>query len=252
MRPASCPTSTPFSSGSGHSAAARSRSRRPRASVPRPRLIFAAPLQLGMLAEHELADLFLAERLTRPGLRRPAPGRHAARLSARRPARRLGRRARPGAAARRRRLPSDPADVGTDRVRAAAALLAAEELPREKHRDKKVVAYDLRPLLLDLRVLEADPAAAGEGFVAPDMPVAVAWMRLRHTQDRAAAGPRRWSRRWPTSSASRCSVRPGRANRRPRGQSEPEPAGAADRDSPTRARAPVERGRTRRLGLAGR
>jgi len=32
---------------------------------PRPRLIFAAPLPLGMLAEHELADVFLAERLTR-------------------------------------------------------------------------------------------------------------------------------------------------------------------------------------------
>ena len=29
----------------------------------RPRLVFAAPLQLGMLAEHELADLYLAERL---------------------------------------------------------------------------------------------------------------------------------------------------------------------------------------------
>jgi len=25
---------------------------------PRPKLVFAAPLQLGMLAEHELADLF--------------------------------------------------------------------------------------------------------------------------------------------------------------------------------------------------
>ena len=36
---------------------------------PRPKLVFAAPLQLGMLAEHELADLFLAERLTAPDLR---------------------------------------------------------------------------------------------------------------------------------------------------------------------------------------
>ncbi|HEY5472404.1 MAG TPA: TIGR03936 family radical SAM-associated protein, partial [Candidatus Limnocylindrales bacterium] len=36
---------------------------------PRPKLVFAAPLQLGMLAEHDLADLFLAERLTSPDLR---------------------------------------------------------------------------------------------------------------------------------------------------------------------------------------
>ncbi len=36
---------------------------------PRPKLVFAAPLQLGMLAEHELADLFLADRLTAPDLR---------------------------------------------------------------------------------------------------------------------------------------------------------------------------------------
>jgi radical SAM-linked protein len=36
---------------------------------PRPRLVFAAPLPLGMLAEHDLADLFLYERLTRPDLR---------------------------------------------------------------------------------------------------------------------------------------------------------------------------------------
>jgi hypothetical protein len=47
---------------------------------PRPKLIFAAPLQLGMLAEHELADLFLAERLTAPGSARPAGGGDAARL----------------------------------------------------------------------------------------------------------------------------------------------------------------------------
>ncbi|MGZ6267103.1 MAG: TIGR03936 family radical SAM-associated protein, partial [Candidatus Limnocylindrales bacterium] len=35
----------------------------------RPKLVFASPLQLGMLAEHELADVYLAERLTAPALR---------------------------------------------------------------------------------------------------------------------------------------------------------------------------------------
>jgi radical SAM-linked protein len=157
---------------------------------PRPRLIFGAPLQLGMLAEHELADLFLSERLTRLGL--------VARLDAGMPS---GYRlidvhdvwvgapalATQLAAAdyRLTLLGAPPQDLG----RAAAALLAAPELKREKHRDKKVVAYDLRPLVLDLRVLEADPAAAVEGFVAPDMPVAVVWMRLRNSQELGSGRP---------------------------------------------------------------
>ncbi len=40
----------------------------------RPKLAFAAPLSLGMLAEHELADLVLAERLTAPDLRQRLAG----------------------------------------------------------------------------------------------------------------------------------------------------------------------------------
>ena len=36
---------------------------------PRPRLIFAAPLPLGMLAEHELADLFVSSASPRREMR---------------------------------------------------------------------------------------------------------------------------------------------------------------------------------------
>jgi hypothetical protein len=80
---------------------------------------------------------------------------------------------------------------------AARRLLAASTLRREKHREKKVTAYDLRPLLLDLRVGPADAAAAGTSGAAlantvdaDDVTVASAaepaaglWMRLRNSQE---------------------------------------------------------------------
>jgi radical SAM-linked protein len=148
---------------------------------PRPRVVFAAPLQLGMLAEHELADLFLAERLTLPDLR--------ARLTAGMP---RGYRVVDlrdewvGAPALAPQLVA--ADyrmvlLGVERAAADAAiraLLTAEKLPREKRREDKVVAYDLRPLVLGLRSREL-----GDG--APDAEPALStvglWMRLRHAQD---------------------------------------------------------------------
>ena len=157
---------------------------------PRPRLVFGAPLQLGMLAEHELADLFLSERLTRPALM--------ARLQHGMPS---GYRlvdvydvwiGAPALATqlvaadyRLIALGAPPQSL----ARAAGALLAATELRREKRRDKKVIAYDLRPLLLELRVLEADPAALGEGFVAADVPAAAVWMRLRNSQELGSGRP---------------------------------------------------------------
>ena len=50
-------------------------------------------------------------------------------------------------------------EVPLDRVRAAAtALLAAERLPRERAKGSGTVAYDLRPLLLDLAVSAGPPA----------------------------------------------------------------------------------------------
>ena len=70
----------------------------------------------------------------------------------------------------------------TGRLRSAAeALFRAESLPRERRREKKVTAYDLRPLLLALEVREA-PAQAGA-------PAADIWMRLRHSQDLGSGRP---------------------------------------------------------------
>lgn len=155
---------------------------------PRPRLIFAAPLQLGLLAEHELADLFLAERLTQSDLRR--------RLVEGMP---RGYRLIDlhdvwvGASALATQLVAadyrlDLLGTGPDPLdRAAAALIAAPALRREKRREKKVIAYDLRPLLLELKVVEAAPV--GSEAAVTDLPAAGLWMRLRHSQDQGSGRP---------------------------------------------------------------
>jgi len=152
---------------------------------PRPKLVFAAPLQLGMLAEHELADLFLAERLTAPTLR--------ARLTAGMPA---GYRVIDlhdvwmGAPALAPQLVA--ADyrmtlLGVERedlASAAARLMSAERLPRERRRETKTVAYDLRPLIIDLRVRDTEAAILAPDGVPPG--TTVLWMRLRPSQERGS------------------------------------------------------------------
>jgi radical SAM-linked protein len=162
---------------------------------PRPKLVFAAPLQLGMLGEHELADLYLSERLTLPQAR--------ASLLAGLPA---GYRLvdlhdvwtgapalAPQLAAADYRLLLRGAEARAVR-RAASELLAAERLQRERQREAKRIAYDLRPLLLDLevadapRAAEAEDAASAAGIRAPESNVPV-WMRLRHSQDRGSGRP---------------------------------------------------------------
>lgn len=157
---------------------------------PRPRVVFAAPLQLGMLAEHELADLFLAERLTSHNLR--------ARLAAGMP---RGYRIVElhdewvGAPALAPQLAAADYRLSLLHVERPAVetcirtLLAAERLPRQRHREDKVVAYDLRPLLIDLRLRAGTDSL---GIAAPPSPSpspsdvvegVCIWMRLRHTQD---------------------------------------------------------------------
>jgi len=154
---------------------------------PRPKLAFAAPLQLGMLAEHELADLYLAERLAAPDLR--------ARLAGCLPPGYVvtdlhdvwvGEAAiAPQLAAADYRATVIGVDV--DRLRPAIArLLGADTLPRERRREKGTTRYDLRPLILDLRC--ADPTAtqrhaANAGEEPGAGPAAALWMRLRHSQD---------------------------------------------------------------------
>ncbi len=154
---------------------------------PRPKLVFAAPLQLGMLAEHELADLYLAERLTAPDLRdRLAAGMphgyrvvdlHDVWVGAPAIAPQL-------AAADYRMTLLNVDGAGLDG--AASRLIAAEALPRERRREARAISYDLRPLLLDLRPRPADVEA-----LPPDAAVLAAglWMRLRHSQDRGSGRP---------------------------------------------------------------
>ena len=131
---------------------------------PRPRLIFAAPLPLGMLAEHELADGMprgyrlidlrdewvggpaLATRLVAADYRMTLLG-----------------------------VAADPLEGATRR------LMAASSLRREKRREKKVTEYDLRPLLIDMEVRASDATAGATD--APDTAAAVLWMRLRNSQD---------------------------------------------------------------------
>ena len=144
--------------------------------TPRPRLIFAAPLPLGMLAEHDLADLYLYERMTRPDLReRLAVGMprgyelvdlYDEWVGAPALATQLV------AADYRLTLIGASSD---DIARAAAALLAADRLDRKRHREKKTIAYDLRPLVCGLE---------SRGRAAPDREGELVWMRLRNSQER--------------------------------------------------------------------
>ena len=155
---------------------------------PRPKLIFAAPLPLGMLAEHELADLYLAERLTAPDLRdRLAAGMPSGYLASGLHDIWIGAPAiAPQLAAadyRMTLLNVSEAELGA----AAGRLMAAEQLPRERRKEARLIRYDLRPLLLDLQVGPADPAAIrSEGDTAP---AAGLWMRLRHSQDGGSGRP---------------------------------------------------------------
>jgi radical SAM-linked protein len=154
---------------------------------PRSKLVFAAPLQLGMLAEHDLADLFLAERLTSPDLRgRLASGMprgyrvvdlHDVWVGA--PA------LAPQLAAADYRVTLFNVKHG-DLAAAVARLMAADKLPRQRHREKRSISYDLRPLLLDAQVHAPDPAAIAQAAVAQapaDLAAVGLWLRLRHSQD---------------------------------------------------------------------
>jgi Uncharacterized protein conserved in bacteria (DUF2344) len=125
----------------------------------RPRVAFAAPLSPRMVGERELADVVLTDR--QPAWRvREA-------LGARLPdAWRLvdvfeiwlGEPALAGqlqAADYRIELVGADAQVVAS---AAASLLAAEHLPRERAKGASTVRYDLRPLLIDVRVTDPGPA----------------------------------------------------------------------------------------------
>ncbi|MES2210732.1 MAG: DUF2344 domain-containing protein [Chloroflexota bacterium] len=124
----------------------------------RARIVFAAPLGVGVPAERELADLFLTER------RSIAEVRHA--LAGRLPPGHtlvdlhdvwLGAPALPGqvVAAEYRAEIIAPGSAALDRELlsdAASRLMAAASLPRARDRGGRMVKYDLRPLLADIDI----------------------------------------------------------------------------------------------------
>ena len=129
---------------------------------PRRRVIFGAPLPVGMTAGGELIDVILAERLpvwrVREALEAHAPaGWRVLRLhdvwvgGPPLPGRIVAADHRIDIAA----VP-DPARL----VAAAAELLGKERIDRERIKGDSRVAYDLRPLLLDVRVVVGDGVTA--------------------------------------------------------------------------------------------
>ncbi len=138
----------------------------------RVRVAQAAPLPLGIAGEREVVDVYLADRRTVAQVREAVVGAlppgwllvdlHDVWVGA------------PTSAASVVAADYRVLVAGETRWAlegAALALLAAASLPRERRRDTRTTAYDLRPLLLDLRVR----SGGGEGMTLG--------MRLRHAPD---------------------------------------------------------------------
>ena len=138
------------------------------APTPRPRIAFGAPIPMGVAAEAELIDVYLTERVPTWQVREALQGRLPAGWS-------LGDLydvwlagpALPGqVAAAVYRIVLAPVEragvIGTTLdasvvASAAASLLAARSLPRERIKGGGPVPYDLRPLLVGLAVRDPGP-----------------------------------------------------------------------------------------------
>ena len=129
------------------------------ASNGRLRLVFGAPLPIGVVGEAEWLDLFLTERMPRWRVR-----------EALEPVVPAGWRVRDladiwlsepsltGAVAAADHRISLALGPTAAQVRAAArALLAADRLPRQREKGSGTVPYDLRTLLLDVGVIDDGP-----------------------------------------------------------------------------------------------
>ncbi len=138
----------------------------------RGRVVPAAPLPVGVAGEREVVDLYLAECL-------PAGAVRAGVVAALPVGMSLldlhdvwvGAPSAPAAvvaADYRVHLAGPPRRVVEDAVQ---ALLGASALPRERRREKKTIAYDLRPLILGLEIRGSD-----------EIGVTLA-MRLRHAPE---------------------------------------------------------------------
>lgn len=129
-------------------------------ATARVRISFGAPLPVGMAARGELIDVVLTERLpiwrVREALEPMIPagwwlvGLEDVWLAGPPLAGRV-------AAGDYRIALATPATEGDALAGACRALLAADRLPRERAKGGGTVAYDLRPLLIDVRVIESGP-----------------------------------------------------------------------------------------------
>ena len=129
------------------------------AATPRLRLSFAAPLPLGVIGDAELIDVFLAERLPTWRVREALDGHLPAGWALvdlydvwpAGPA----LAGRVVAAVYRMHLATgaSPTTVAT----AAAQMMAARELPRDRLKGGGTVRYDLRRLIDEIAVAEAGP-----------------------------------------------------------------------------------------------
>ena len=170
---------------------------------PRPRIAFAAPLGVGLPAERELADLFLAERLpvagVRSALEATLPEGHRlvelhdvwlgeAALPGLVVAADYRADVRVGAAA-----DGGEAPVGASGVVAEAArrLLTASSLPRTRDKGGQRVAYDLRPLLADISVIEVPGSTPDDlaGPVASERSLVQLRIRVRYDPERGVGRP---------------------------------------------------------------
>jgi radical SAM-linked protein len=167
------------------------------AGKPQGRVAFGAPLQLGIAAEREPAEIFLSERVplwrVRQGLEANLPegwtlidlfdvwvGGPAL----------AGR-----VVGADYRVELGPAVDRAGLAEAARDLLAARELPRVRQKGESSVAYDLRPLLADVSVSGSGPMPALRvrvrihpelGSGRPEEVVAALGDRLGRTLDVAA------------------------------------------------------------------
>jgi len=131
---------------------------------PQPRIQFAAALPVGFTAQAELVDVFLNEEVD--------PGEFVARLAAAMPAGIRPLSAVPVArqepslqSALRAAEYTVEVETGEDGAAFEARLvsfLQRASAPRERRRGKQVVAYDLRPLVLDARY--GGPCELGHSF----------------------------------------------------------------------------------------
>ncbi len=136
----------------------------------RPRMQMAAALPLGYTSEYELADILLRERLEPEEMRQQLMDRMAPGIDVYR----VAEVPTTGASLQALTLessylatPLDPVDTAVLQQR-ITEIMAAETLIRERTRKGKTKAYDLRPLIYDLR-LEENPQITQMAQISQDL-----------------------------------------------------------------------------------